>query len=124
MEGAVPATLHRRRASSCLALRSALGLLHVIRADGLGGRRSVPGCALEVLTADGTSCGFAEFSASLAGSAQRAALVTANTGSGPPCQRDLNVGRDGTVISVGRATGNACSPFCAVLWDWFPAFFR
>ena len=91
-------------------------VLHLIKertAYAVGGA-PLPACAFEVLAADGTSCGLADFSAALAGS-----------GSGPPCKRVLDVGRDGTVISVGPAPGNGCSPpGCPVLFDWFPAYFR
>jgi hypothetical protein len=87
----------------------------------------VPACAFEVATADGVSCGVADFSGALASSPPVVAHLTANAGGTPACRAALEIGRDGTVLSVrSRATGVPCSETgdCPVSWDWFPAYFR
>jgi hypothetical protein len=87
----------------------------------------VPACAFEVATADGVSCGVADFSGALASSPPVAANLTANTGGTPACRAALEIGRDGTVLSVrSRATGVPCSELgdCPVSYDWFPGYFR
>ena len=87
----------------------------------------VPECAFEVVTADGVSCGFADFSAALATSALMPANLLANAGAGFPCRAALNIGRDGTVLSLrSRDTGLPCTSDsqCPVLYDWFPGYFR
>ena len=87
----------------------------------------VPDCAFEVVTADGVSCGFADFSAALATSPIVPANLMANAGSGSPCRAVLNIGRDGTVLSLrSRDTGLPCTSDseCPVSYDWFPGYFR
>jgi hypothetical protein len=78
-----------------------------------------------VLTADGMSCGFADFDARLAGFNSPAAQLMANTGANPPCHSALDVGRDGTVLSL-TAERTMCDSqgHCPVSYDWFPAYFR
>ena len=82
-----------------------------------------PACAIEVLTADGTSCGFADFAARLASVTTPAAQWVANSGANPPCRSALDVGRDGTVLSLSDAPCINDSD-CPVSYDWFPAYFR
>ena len=87
----------------------------------------VPECAFEVVTADGVSCGVADFSPALATSPVGPTNLMANAGSGPPCRAVLNIGRDGTVLSLrSRDTGLPCASEseCPVSYDWFPAYFR
>jgi hypothetical protein len=86
-----------------------------------------PACAVEVLTADGMSCGFADFDARLASFTSPAAQRIAKTGANPPCRSVLDVGRDGTVLSLStESTGLSCinNDDCPVSYDWFPAYFR
>ena len=87
----------------------------------------VPACAFEVLTADGVSCGFADFGAQLASLTTPEAELVENSGAAPPCRSALDVGRDGTVLSLSaRFTGLPCinNDDCPVSYDWFPAYFR
>ena len=84
----------------------------------------LPACAFEVLTATGMSCGFADFAPQLASSDASAPHFTANaTGGRPPCHAALDIGRDGTVLSLTDEGCNAQGE-CPVSYDWFPAYFR
>jgi hypothetical protein len=103
-----------------------LTLIHGQTGYGLTGA-PVPACAVEVLTADGTSCGFADFDARLASFTSPAAQWMANTGTNPPCHSGLSIGRDGTVLSLtAERTNPPCDNQgeCPVSYDWFPAYFR
>jgi hypothetical protein len=89
--------------------------------------RPVPECAFEVVTADGVSCGFADFSAALAISNVPPVNPMADAGAGSPCRAVLNIGRDGTVLSLRtRETGLTCTSDseCPVSYDWFPGYFH
>jgi hypothetical protein len=83
----------------------------------------LPACAFEVLTSAGVSCGFADFSARLPGFAAPLPRLKAKTGGHPPCHSTLDIGRDGTVLSL---TDEGCNSQgeCPVSYDWFPAYFR
>lgn len=86
-----------------------------------------PDCAVEVLTADGMSCGFADFAAQLASFTSPVADLTANSGASPPCHSTLDIGRDGTVLALdAQRTTPPCDNqgACPVSYDWFPAYFR
>jgi hypothetical protein len=106
---------------------SGIGFIHGHSAYAVGGT-SLALCTLEVVAADGTSCGVADFSAQLAGDGHGASRLSApNAGSGALCSASLDVGLDGTVTSVRRGTGSDCAPVtntCRAFWDWFPAYFR
>ena len=99
-----------------------LGLIHGQSGYALTGA-PVPPCAFEVLTAEGMSCGFADFDARLASLTSPAAQLIANAGANPPCHSALDIGRDGTVLSLTRIS---CidNSHCPVSYDWFPAYFR
>ena len=105
---------------------AALRLIHGNTAYAVTGA-PVPACAFEVVTAEGVSCGLADFSAALAGSPAIETPLTANSGTTPGCSAALTTGRDGTVLSLrSRDTGGPCNDTgdCPVSYDWFPGYFR
>jgi hypothetical protein len=83
----------------------------------------VAACAFEVLTADGMSCGFADFGPRLPSLSSPGAHLIAKTGGHPPCHSTLDVGRDGTVLSISRIPCSD-SEHCPISYDWFPLYFQ
>jgi hypothetical protein len=112
--GPVPEWLVQRPGIELRPIRGGAGYAAI------GGPAGPGACFLEVLAADGHSCGHVDFEGAVAASDSR---MGSNAGPSPRIVCDLAVGTDGTVI----ARTEEIEPTQGLLrfnWHWWPGFLR